>query len=225
MRIGILIIATNRYNDFVQPLVTSADQHLLCGRDVTYFVFTNEDIQIESERQVVVNRVEHRSWPWMTLGRYSIFEDHASNLEGMDYLFYTDADMLFVGPVGDEILSERVATQHPGYAGRRGTPETRPESSACVHDHESMQYFAGGFNGGSTTEYLRMCATISSRINSDYERGVIAVWHDESHLNRYLIDNTPTKILDPTYCWPEQVARPTGAKLLALEKNHNAIRS
>ncbi len=38
----------------------------------------------------------------------------------MDYLFATDADMRFVGPVGDEILAKLVATQHPGFVGKRG---------------------------------------------------------------------------------------------------------
>jgi histo-blood group ABO system transferase len=223
MKIGILIIATNRYNDFVGPLITSADKYLLTGHDVTYFLFTNEDIKIETNRNIVINKVEHSPWPWMTLGRYFIFEHFSNQLSGMDYLFYSDADMLFVDTVGDEILSDRVATQHPGYKGTRGTPETRPESTACVYPHEHMQYFAGGFNGGSSTEYLKMANTISTNIRKDIDNKIIAVWHDESHMNRYFIDNKPTKILDPTYCCPEQ-SELAGRKLLALLKNHNQIR-
>lgn len=223
--VGVLIIATNRYNDFLQPLISSADEHLLADQNVTYFVFTNEDINIKTNRKLVINRVEHSPWPWMTLGRYFIFEHFSQQLSGMDYLFYCDADMRFVGKVGDEILSERVATQHPGYKGGRGTPETRPDSTACVYDHEPMQYFAGGFNGGTSAEYLKMAVKISANIRKDLEKNIIAVWHDESHMNRYFIDVPPTKVLDPSYCCPEPWVDYPDRKLLALEKEHNKIRN
>ena len=226
MRIGILIIATNRYNDFVQPLITSADKYLLTGHNVTYYLFTNEDREIISKRKIIINKVEHREWPWMTLGRYSIFEKYSDSLKEMDYLFYIDADMLIVDNVGDEILSDRVATQHPGYAGERGTPETRPQSTACVYPNEEMQYFAGGFNGGTTYEYLKMTKTISNNIRKDTENGIIAVWHDESHMNRYFLNNPPTTILNPSYCVPDNSDETRyERKILAIVKKHEEYRS
>ena len=82
----------------------------------------------------------------------------------MDYLFYCDADMLFCDHVGEEILSDRVATQHPGFYGRRGTPELNPNSLAYVSPYEPMQYFAGGFNGGAKSEYLNMAEILSNNI-------------------------------------------------------------
>lgn len=225
MKIGLLIIATNKYVQFLQPLINSADNFFLNGLDVTYFVFTNQDINIKSNRNIHIIDVEHKPWPWMTLGRYKIFHNNSDVLSSMDYLYYCDVDMKFVGYVGEEILSDRVATQHPGYFSRRGTPETRPDSTAFVHPDEEMEYFAGGFNGGSSYEYLRMAKIISNNIEKDLERGIIAVWHDESHMNRYFIDNKPTKILDPSYCYPESVNIPFERKLLALDKNHKEVRS
>jgi histo-blood group ABO system transferase len=224
MKVGLLIIATNNYIKFLQPLVESADAYFTPG-DVTYFIFTNKDIDIKSHRNVIKIDVDHKDWPWMTLGRYKIFTDNSHQLSSMDYLFYCDADMRFVDFVGDEILSERVATQHPGYIGERGTPETNFRSLACVYPHEEMQYFAGGFNGGTSNEYLKMANHISKNIDIDYTNGIIALWHDESHLNRYFIDNVPTKILDPSYCCVESwIDCPFGRRLLALIKNHNDFR-
>jgi histo-blood group ABO system transferase len=66
---------------------------------------------------------------------------------------------------------------------------------------------------------------ISKNIKIDFEKNFIAVWHDESHLNRYMIDNTPTKILTPSYCYPENMYLPYHKKLLALDKNHKELRS
>lgn len=225
MKIGLLIIATNKYTQFLQPLIESADRFFIPG-DVTYFVFTDRDIEISSNRNIIKINVEHKDWPWMTLGRYKIFSDNSDTLSEMDYLFYCDADMRFVDVVGNEILSDRVATQHPGYYERRGTPETNPASLACVHSHEEIQYyFAGGFNGGSSTEYLKMAKQISNNIDIDYSNGLIAVWHDESHMNRYFIDNPPTKILSPSYCYGESMNIPFEKRLIALDKNHSEIRA
>jgi len=224
-KIGLLIICTNKYTRFLDPLLRSADQYFLKNQDVTYFVFTNQEVEIATNRKVVGTYVEHKEWPWMTLGRYKIFSEASEELSKMDHLYYCDADMLFVGEVGDEILSDRVATQHPGLYGTRGTPETNPESLACVYPHEEMQYLAGGFNGGTSEEYLKMAHTISKNINIDYSKGIIALWHDESHFNRYCIDNPPTKILSPSYCYGESLRIPFEKKLIALDKNHAEVRS
>ena len=224
MSVGLLIIATNKYVSFLQPLIESADKFFLLNQEVTYFIFTNVDIDITSSRNVIKIYVDHKDWPWMTLGRYKIFSDNSELLSRMDYLYYCDADMRFVGEVGDEILGDRVATQHPGYYGKRGTPDTNKMSLAFVSPNEQMQYFAGGFNGGTTEEYLKMSKIISTNINIDYSKGIIAIWHDESHMNRYFIDNPPTVILSPSYCYGESMNIPFEKKILALDKNHSRIR-
>lgn len=225
MKIGLLIIATNKYVTFLENLIASADKHFLPNKDVTYFIFTNrDDITINTNRKIVKINVEHKPWPYMTLLRYEIFHTNKENLETMDYLYYCDADMLFVGEFGEEILGDRVATQHPGYYGSRGTPEYRPISLAYVAPNEDMQYFAGGFNGGSSFEFLKMSEHISNNIKKDLENGVIAIWHDESHMNRYFINNKPSVILSPSYCYGELMNIPFEKKLLSLDKDNIAIR-
>ena len=226
MKVGLLIIATNKYTQFLTPLVKSADEHFLPNQEVTYFIFTNKEIVLETSRNYKVIYVEHKEWPWMTLGRYKIFSDNSEILSSMDYLYYCDADMRFESLVGNEILDDLVATQHHGYYNMRGTPETNPLSTACVYPNEGMQYFAGGFNGGTSYEYLKMSKHISRNIETDLSRGIIAIWHDESHLNRYMIDNKPTKILNPSYCFYEHVSDDRfDRKLVALQKNHDEVRS
>ena len=53
-----------------------------------------------------------------------------------------------------------------------------------------------------------MVQELDSRIKEDTKNGVTARWHDESHLNRYLVDlqskgKTPL-ILEPIYLIPEE---------------------
>ena len=69
-----------------------------------------------------------------------------------------------------------------------------------------------------------MSKVLSDRTNNDFEKGIIAVWHDESHMNRYFIDNKPTLILDPSYCYHEGSNRPFKQRLVALSKNHSELR-
>lgn len=227
IKIGLLVIATGKYDIFIPPLLKSAKKYFMKDHEVTMFVFT--DKEMPNKEGLVSFAHTHEPWPNITLKRYHVFDKYKEELSKMDYLFYCDADMLFVSDVGEEILPEGeielVAIEHPGFfGGRRGPYETRPESTAYVSNNEGKYYVAGGFNGGTSGAFLKMSATIKERVDKDLENGIIAIWHDESQLNRYMIDNKH-KILNPGYCYPESWNIPYEKKLLALDKNHSEIRS
>lgn len=227
--IGLLVMATGRYVEFVEPLVESAKQHFCAGHKVTYYIFT--DGYLPPMENVVCIYQKRLGWPYDTMKRNFVYSESRDAYEGLDYLFACDSDMLFVDTVGDEILGERVATISPGFAPgspfprTRGAFETRPESTACVRDDEGEDYyFAGGFFGGTTKEFLKITDTTNANIDIDLSKGIIAEWHDESHWNRYCIDNPPTIILSPSYCYPENWKMPYKRRLLALDKDHETIR-
>ena len=71
-----------------------------------------------------------------------------------------------------------------------------------------------------------MASTLRDAIEADRANGVTAVWHDESHLNRYLRAHPP-KRLTPAYCYPES-GWPHLAHLapviVALDKDHAYFR-
>lgn len=163
-------------------------------------------------------------WPAATLYRYHVILEHYTKLSG-DYLFLCDADMRFEAPVGEEILSGGiVATRHPGYIGQRHLPyEQRRESAAFVGNGNT--YYAGGFVGGQRAAFLALAQRIKLSIDRDDKRGIMARWHDESHLNSDLAMSPPTLTLSPAYChpdnnvpylkiWPEPYER----RLVALDK-------
>jgi len=221
-KVGLCIVATGRYYTFAQQLIVSARKHFCKNHNVTYFVFT--DGPIMQAPDVVKIYQKRLGWPYDTLMRDVIYDQYKEKLGQMDYLFATDADMLFVANVGDEVLTSLVATQHPGYIGHRGTYERNQISTAYVRDNEGTYYFAGGFYGGTSQEFLKMVAVITDNIKKDLEKDFIAVWHDESHKNRYFIDNPPTLVLSPSYCYPENWKLPYHKKLLALDKDHAKLR-
>lgn len=159
-------------------------------------------------------------WPAATLYRYHVLLE--ADLADYDYIYLCDADMRFEQMVGVEIYAEIVATQHPGYVGRKDLPyEDRPESTAFVAS--GTTYYAGGFVGGEREAFLTLARKMVFSIDEDDEHGILARWHDESHLNRILADSPPSVTLSPSYCYPDD---PTGypwlrsyeRKLVALDK-------
>jgi len=235
-KVGLLIVATGKYDSFIEPLLESARRYFCPGHEVTYYVFT--DGVIPKADDIVEIYQKRLGWPYDTLMRNSIYHEHKDVFSDEDYLFALDADMLFVDTVGSEIFGERVATLHPGYAttGKSFPYETNPKSRAYIPKKKGSMYFAGGFFGGSQKGFAHIIRETTERVQEDLNHGIIAVWHDESQWNRYCIDYKPTVILTPSYCYADLVElgyskksakifnRMFPKKLVALTKNHNEFR-
>jgi hypothetical protein len=226
MKIGLLTIATNKYTDFVNNLYMSADKYFCNQFEVTYFLFTNNnDFSPQSKREVKIMPVQHEKWPMSTLKRYHFFNQYKNELYKVDYIYYCDADMLFVNTVSKEIISDKVATIHPGFYNKQRskfTYESREESKAYIPKNRGKRYYAGGFNGGSSKSFLKMSKIIAANVDEDMNKNIIALWHDESHLNHYYnMVTKPTRELTPSYCYPEKWKMPFRKILLALDKNHS----
>ena len=228
MKIGFLVIATNKYIKFVRPLVDSINKYFLPDYDKTIFCFTD---QMDSELQdnVVKIQQDHMQWPLTTLKRYEIFYKNKELLNDVDVLYYLDADMLINDFINTPVLPDNrglVAIVHPGYfRDKMQSYEKNIQSKAYVNNNHHV-YHCGGFQGGTKDKYLEVCEKLMNNINDDMNRGIIAVWHDESHWNAYLINNPNTyKELDSSYCYPENWNLNIPKRILALDKNHQEIRN
>ena len=228
MRIGFLIIATNKYIRFVKPLVDSINKYFLPNHDKTIFCFTDQ-LDYELQENVIKIYQDHMQWPLTTLKRYEIFYKNKDNYTDIDVLYYLDADMLIYSPIGEEVLPDTrglLSIIHPGYyRDRMQSFEKNRNSKAYVDDNHHV-YHCGGFQGGTKDKYLGVCEKLMNNINDDMMRGIIAVWHDESHWNAYLINNPNSyKELDSSYCYPESWNLNIPKRILALDKNHQEIRN
>ena len=202
---ALLVIATGeRYRLYARDLILSAKKFFV-PHDVILFTDDGSLFVEDDFNHVKLIIVPTEGWPKASLMRYHMFLDAESVLQRYQYLFYSDADMRFVASVSeDEILSDGItATSHPGYIGRPGEAqlETNPESTAYCSSVKN--YFAGGFQGGSTLAFLTMAKKLRENIDTDLSKNIMARWFDESHLNRYLEDNPPAKILSPAFCCPD----------------------
>lgn len=225
MKIAILIIATNRYVDFLDPLIESINKNLLSNHEKHLFVFT--DAERKDNENVKYIQIQHQPWPCMTLFRYSIFAKHEYLLDGMDYVYYIDADMRVLMPVGDEILDDVVAVKHFAFWDKPRklfTFDTNPKSLAYMQPTQGKIYYAGAFQGGKRESYMSIIKKLANDIDIDYSKGIIALWHDESHWNKYLAFNPPTKILSPAYCYGDGWNIPFDKKILSVRKDEKALK-
>jgi hypothetical protein len=224
-------------------------------RRIFVFTDAEGDAPPFASGEVIPLAIEHEPWPMVTLKRFHYFTRYREALLEADYLFYIDVDMRFVADCGEEILpsggSGLVAVRHPAfYRGHRGIAshaldaltggrwsarplphrklpfERNPQSRACVDDADHCVYYYGAFNGGESRAFLAMAERLRDAVEDDLARGIVAVWHDESHLNRYLCEHAP-KSLTPAYAFP-QSGYPHLSHLkpviVALDKDHAYFR-
>ena len=81
-----------------------------------------------------------------------------------------------------------------------GAWERRKVSKAYVPRRKRKTYVHGAIWLGLRSEFIQMCKILSERIDIDHANSVIAVWHDESHLN-WFAANYEVKYLDSRFSW------------------------
>ncbi len=221
MKICVLNIATNGYERYMPALYEGLKEKFLTNHEVSTLVFTDKEYLPFGDRTV---QIASEPWPLPTLYRYHYFHSEREYLSQFDYCFYLDVDMLINRNITDEILGQGLtACLHPVDTVDIPCPsdfnyERRSNSTAAVRRDEGKHYYMGGFNGGTTSDFLEMCKVLKQRVDEDSKNDIVAVWHDESHLNRYLIDNPPDVILGVPYCTTDKASNREYASILTISK-------
>lgn len=240
--IGIFCICTGNYVQYLNDLVSSVNKYFLPKYNKVFFISTDNKKYVDKlfkkyDNKYFVDVIYKKGFPLDTLYRYKYLLNFGIKVEMYcDYIYYLDVDMRIVDNIGDEILPNKdtplVGTKHPGFAfgnNKNGSPETREISTAYISPENYRNiYIAGGFNGGYSYYFRQMAKEIQKNIDIDKSNDIIAVWHDESHLNKYMnINFDMFKILEPDYCYPENYHEniPCSQKILALDKDHNKVRN
>lgn len=226
---ALLTIATGRYINFLQPLIDSVEANL--NGNWEYHIFSDTIPQPKCRRKAFWHYVEHKSWPNSTLMRYHFFTHYADVLKHYDCLLYTDVDMKFVAPVTIP-ESDLFAVAHPGYyCSKGGTWENNVRSNAFVPHPQRGTYVCGGVQGGA--KYLHYSKLLADYIQDDIDRGIYAVWQDESYWNKLFASCQKLfTLLTPEYCYPDNKLKSAHwglsniePKILALEKDHKYYRN
>ncbi len=214
MKIAILYICTGKYNQFFKDFYESCEKYFLKGQaDKQYFVWT-DNMSLTEAPNVHLTYHTCQGFPADSLFRFDMFLEQEKEIATYDYIFFFNANMLFVAPVNWEVIPTEkdgflVAGISPtGYRYKNFPslfPYERNKKSLAYIPHKggNYQYFMGSLNGGRAPEYLQLIKTLSTNIRKDYERGIVAKVHDESHLNCYLRTHKCLGLDTLTYLYPE----------------------
>ena len=234
IKLAILYICTGRFSIFWEGFYSSCCRFFLQGKEKDFFVFTDADIPYKNETNVHVVEQKKLGWPYDTLFRFHMFERVIKKLKKFDFLIFFNANMLFIEDIDDSFLPSEeegiLLQQHPGYFNKcrfRLPYERRRKSKAYVPYWRKGDYVCGGSNGGYTENYLKMISALRQNIDQDERNHIMAKWHDESHLNRYVMDIN-YKLLHPGYIYPDSWNLPFDKKIRLLDKRqfggHNFLR-
>lgn len=224
-KVAILYICTGKYDIFWEDFYKTSEKYFLNNSKKQYFVFTDvEYIYNEEDKNIHKIYQESLGWPYNTLMRFNMFKKIEDRLKEFDYIFFLNANMLFVQTVGEEILpieEDLLVVKHPGFYDKSSsdfTYDRNVNSLAYIPYGEGEYYIAGGFNGGKSSQFIKLINELDENIQNDLDNDVIALWHDESHINKYILDKN-YKILDPGYIYPEGWNLPFEKKIIVRDKN------
>ncbi|XP_035852448.1 globoside alpha-1,3-N-acetylgalactosaminyltransferase 1-like isoform X2 [Sander lucioperca] len=236
--IAVTVFAVGKYIMFLKNFLETAEQHFFVGFNVHVYVFTDRpkevpEVKMADGRQLTVRLVpSSKRWQEISARRMELIQKLIDEQlrKNSDYIFCLDVDSKFHDRWGTESLGGLVAVIHPGYYldNRSKFPyERRSASKAYVADGEGDFYYCGGAFGGILEEVYLLASTCRFNFEEDAKNGIEAAWQEESHLNRYMWINKPSKVLSPEYLWQDFKARNPEVKTIRFSgviKNYADIR-
>jgi len=215
MKVAISFLGTGKYLDFLPKYYENIEKYFLPNSEKTILAFTDGELDGTPENLKVFSQ-EHLDWPYITLKRFEIINKAREIISNHDWFVFIDGDALVVDRIDEEdFFTDKplFGVHHPCHYLKMpphnqypGAYEITENCNAAV-DLEKYQpkvYYQGCFWGGRTPEVCAMIDELEYRVGDDLKRNVIALWHDESHLNKYFIENPDlVHTYGPEYAFPE----------------------
>lgn len=221
-KVAILTIATGKYLQLFSAFNESINCKFLpqCEKDI--FLLTDQTTNHNN-----ITYIPHLPWPLCTLMRFYYFQQLESSLQKYDLIYYLDVDMFMHEIIDHEVIpinNEIIAAKHYWYDTSKGLYETNINSTAYVNaDNLSGQYCQGCFYGAKTVDFIKMINQLNANIITDLKKNIIAVWHDESHFNKYILEN-PCIRLHTGYTHPASYSFTLNKNpIKMLHKNANSM--
>ncbi|KAF3832980.1 hypothetical protein F7725_026645, partial [Dissostichus mawsoni] len=210
---------------YLKTFLTSAEQHFMLGLKVTYYVFTDlpekvPSIELAPNRTLKIEQVEkHSRWQDISMIRMKTISDAIESEihHHCNYVFCFDVDQEFKGRFGSEALGDSVALLHAWYYNAPNnlyTYDRNPRSKAFMETGD--YYYNAAVFGGLLENVKSLTDYCFLNIMEDKLNNVEALWHDESHLNKYFWLNKPSRLLSPEYCWDQFIMEKRDIHIIRL---------
>ncbi|XP_045652611.1 LOW QUALITY PROTEIN: histo-blood group ABO system transferase-like, partial [Ursus americanus] len=214
--IGLTVFSVKAYMIFLKQFLKSAEMYFMVGHRVNYYVFTDKPeyvphLNVRNGRQIIILKIQsYARWQDISMHRMEMLSTFSRQRfqREVDYLVCADVDMRLSDHVGVEVLSSLFGTLHLGLLWAQSGPTSPmnggPQSQAHIPEDEGDFYYIGALFGGSVSEVSRLTEACHRAIMVDQANHIEAIWHDESHLNKYFLYHKPSKVLSPEYLWYQQ---------------------
>ncbi|XP_023557363.1 N-acetyllactosaminide alpha-1,3-galactosyltransferase-like [Octodon degus] len=237
--VGLTVFAVGRYIEhYLGRFLVSADKYFMTGHKVIIYVMTDNFsampwVSLSRHRTFKIFQIKReKRWQDISMMRMKTIAEHIADhiRYEVDFLFCMDVDQVFRSRFGVETLGERIAQLHTLWYPEMPDvfPYERNESSeAYIPKGKGDFYYHAAVFGGTPTQVLNIVRECTKGIMNDKKNNIEAVWHDESHLNKYFFLHKPTKILSPEYCWDYRHRVPPYMKNIRLSwnfKNYRLLR-
>lgn len=232
MKIAITYICTGKYERFWDEFYGSCEKFFYPDVEKHYFVFTESKRIMEQKKENVSCVYQGRAgWPYDTLLRFHWFAMVQDRLLDYDYCYFCNANSVFVGTVTPEIIpfptEEKPlilwchTAHYDDYSSNDITTENNPLSTAYIGPDIPCRQHGGGFYGGTASAYLRMTLELRDNIQKDLDNGIIAAWHDQSHIIKYGAEHAHLEVGKDLICQEERNPVEGKCVMVFLAKENN----
>lgn len=207
-KIAITYLAIGAYDVFWDEFYRSSERYLFPDCEKEYFLFTDSKKLLSLQLlNVTVYYHEDEGWVKNVIAKNECILQLKDKLHEHDFLFYINANVEIKDTIlGKDILPKKendflsiLSFDHYSDIDKKLYPyERNPNSEAYIPYDKGLYYFQSGFYGGRIKEILELASQCAQYAKIDMNNGIMAVWHDESYLNKYLLDRKP-KIIGSSF--------------------------
>jgi hypothetical protein len=230
-QVAVLFIGTHLYIHFFPRYYQTFKTFLLPSTPKTFFVFTDmvEESYLYNQPDIAVIPVQHWQFPLVNLMKFHFINTALEPLRRFSHIMYIDADTYGVAPILErEFFSHDkplFAVRHYNFLTFAGPQpfERNPQSLAAIRAGDDVStYWQSCFWGGTSAAFLQATHVLAERTQRDLEKNIMAIWWDESFLNKYFIDHKPlVHTCAPMYSWPATKPVPKGVEIKIMHVAEN----
>ncbi|XP_056367747.1 histo-blood group ABO system transferase 2-like [Oenanthe melanoleuca] len=207
---GVVTFAVEKYVQFIEGFMTSANKYFLAGHQVNFYLFTDSpekvsQLQMAPENHLFVIPVQSGSrWQDISRCRMRIISSHIQRQfqHEVDYLYSMDINVQLLAHIGVEIIDALVAT----ISSWQVIPQQENKAHGTRPEPQGDFHYTASFYGGSVAEVYKLTTACFGGLGEDRENGIEAQGHHERHLNKYLLQHKPTRLLSPEYYWDTELS-------------------